>query len=393
MNGSASLNAEFDWLRLVPTVSMMTMSEGISRITRSPVEKACLGPACWSLPSHLGSSTVSRGTYFFTAASTSRAIRAYWMIAPAEPESDGSPRSRSSAFPSRYTIATPSVVAIATPTRNATDTGTAFSAVTKMIADMICGPAIIVMARGRICRLTRRRSYPAVGSRNRSPLPDLPLLRGHLRARDRYGRPRGRLGARRRRRRLQPRLHLPEGLRNQAAPRGSRPAYGPPGAPEWRARRGDSRRGLRGDPPPAVANSRRARPQRGRRLHRQPERPQPLRAPLRPRLAARPRDAEPLLGEHPRPDAQAGLGRAHVRDDALDSGAGRRSLRAPAAPGRQPARIEREPADGARHARPPATDPRARRQGREGRPSSQPYRRRGGRAPLHPPRYRRAAAG
>jgi len=47
---------------------------------------------------------------------------------------------------------TPTVVAIATPPTNASDTGTAFSAVTKIIAEMIWGPAIIVMASGKISR-------------------------------------------------------------------------------------------------------------------------------------------------------------------------------------------------------------------------------------------------
>ena len=35
---------------------------------------------------------------------------------------------------------------------NGTETFTGLEVVTKMIADMICGPAIIVMARGRISR-------------------------------------------------------------------------------------------------------------------------------------------------------------------------------------------------------------------------------------------------
>jgi hypothetical protein len=49
-------------------------------------------------------------------------------------------------------IATPTVVAIATPTMKDADTFSGLGAVTKMIADMICGPAIIVMARGKISR-------------------------------------------------------------------------------------------------------------------------------------------------------------------------------------------------------------------------------------------------
>jgi hypothetical protein len=42
------------------------------------------------------------------------------------------------------------VAAIATPARKAAEIYTGFEAVTKIMADMICGPAIIVMARGRI---------------------------------------------------------------------------------------------------------------------------------------------------------------------------------------------------------------------------------------------------
>jgi hypothetical protein len=59
-------------------------------------------------------------------------------------------------LPSRAATATamrtPTVVAIATPTMNDTEHFPGFGAVRKMIADMICGPNIIVMARGRICR-------------------------------------------------------------------------------------------------------------------------------------------------------------------------------------------------------------------------------------------------
>ena len=59
-------------------------------------------------------------------------------------------------LPRRETIAramaTPTVVAIATPAMKEAESFTALEAVRKMMADMICGPAIIVMARGRIVR-------------------------------------------------------------------------------------------------------------------------------------------------------------------------------------------------------------------------------------------------
>jgi hypothetical protein len=49
-------------------------------------------------------------------------------------------------------MSTPTVTAIATAAMNAMETFTGLGVVTKMIADIICGPAIIVIARGRISR-------------------------------------------------------------------------------------------------------------------------------------------------------------------------------------------------------------------------------------------------
>src|SRR5215213_7202462 len=74
------------------------------------------------------------------------------MMWPVDPEFDESPSGM--LLPRRLTaaraIATPTVVAIATPAMKEAEIFTGLEAVTKMIADMICGPAIIVMARGRI---------------------------------------------------------------------------------------------------------------------------------------------------------------------------------------------------------------------------------------------------
>jgi hypothetical protein len=74
------------------------------------------------------------------------------MILPTELSSPSPPSEtllpNSAASP--LAIATPRSTAIATPARNASDRRTARSVVMKMIADMICGPAIIVMASGRI---------------------------------------------------------------------------------------------------------------------------------------------------------------------------------------------------------------------------------------------------
>ena len=94
---------------------------------------------------------------------------------------------------------------------------------------------------------------------------------------------------------------------------------------------------------------------------------------------------------HGRPDAQAGVGRSHVRDDAVRAGAGRGPHGPPPHPGREPAGLEREPAHGTGHARPPAPHSRARRQGRGGRPAPHPHRRGRRRAPLHPAGHGRAA--
>jgi hypothetical protein len=46
----------------------------------------------------------------------------------------------------------PTSVAIATPAMKEAESFSGFEAVTKMIAAMICGPAIIVMASGRMSR-------------------------------------------------------------------------------------------------------------------------------------------------------------------------------------------------------------------------------------------------
>ena len=151
-------------------------------------------------------------------------------------------------------------------------------------------------------------------------------------------------------------------------------------------------RGVRRDRPPPGADPRGARARRRRRLPRQPERPQPRRAALRARVREGARHAQRLLGDHGRPDAEARVRRADVRHRPQHPGPRRRPHRLPADAGRQPARLERQPDDRARHARPPARHPRARRQGRRDRPAPQPHRRARRRAPLHPPGHRRAPA-
>src|SRR5215212_1787656 len=85
------------------------------------------------------------------------------MMWPVDPESEGSPSESREAM--AVVMITPTVVAIATPARNGKETLSAFGAVTKMIAAMICGPAIIVMASGRICRFMTLASFQRLGGR------------------------------------------------------------------------------------------------------------------------------------------------------------------------------------------------------------------------------------
>ena len=89
------------------------------------------------------------------------------------------------------------------------------------------------------------------GRRHPHRLPHLPAVRGELRPRDhaaahRRRRRGGRAHPRRPRRRVQPGLHLPQGLHPQAAPRGPRPAAPPAREARRRVRRG--RAGTRPSP-------------------------------------------------------------------------------------------------------------------------------------------------
>ena len=113
--------------------------------------------------------------------------------------------------------------------------------------------------------------------------------------------------ARRRRRRLQPRLHLPQGREHRRAPRRPRPAHDAAGPPRRRARRGELGRGVRRDRRPARPDPRRRRPQRDRRLPRQPERPHARRPgpPAGDDQGAR--HAQRLQRHQRRPAPQAGL--------------------------------------------------------------------------------------
>src|SRR5215208_1436537 len=86
---------------------------------------------------------------------TSSPTSTYWMIWPSEALSEELPREM--LLPNRVArvkvIVTPTIRAITTPARKYAESLSALGAVTKMIADMICGPAFIVMARGMTDRL------------------------------------------------------------------------------------------------------------------------------------------------------------------------------------------------------------------------------------------------
>jgi hypothetical protein len=60
------------------------------------------------------------------------------------------------------TMVTPTVVARATPIMNAAEFHTGFALVTKIMAKMICGPANMVRARGKIARFMISFQYIAV---------------------------------------------------------------------------------------------------------------------------------------------------------------------------------------------------------------------------------------
>ena len=94
-------------------------------------------------------------------------------------------------------------------------------------------------------------------------VPDVSAVRGRVRARDHLPRRRRAAHPRRPRRRVQPRLHLSEGLDAEAAPRGSRPAPVAAGPARRRARRG--RRGTRRSPRSSAASCRSSRSTAARR--------------------------------------------------------------------------------------------------------------------------------
>src|SRR5215208_2027761 len=122
------------------------------------------------------------------ARSTSSPTSRYWIMLPVDPLSFGSPSEK--LLPIARKMATPTVAAIATAARKEAESFTGLEVVTKMIADMICGPAIIVMARGMtdrlmalvppaFCFLRRQGGYRSAGpARSVAPVPDRLCDRG-----------------------------------------------------------------------------------------------------------------------------------------------------------------------------------------------------------------------
>ena len=199
---------------------------------------------------------------------------------------------------------------------------------------------------------------------------------------------------RRRRGRLQPRLHLPEGVRlkqlHEDPDRLRTPLVRRDGElveASWDEAFAEIERRPAAASSPSTARTR----SRSTSATRTPTTSR--RSSTRRALAPGARHAERLLGVAPstrcrsrsRPGCMFGTMLSIPVPDVDRS-------RPPADARRQPARLERQPADRARHARPAARDPRARRQGRGGRPAPHAHRRGGRRAPLHPARHRRAAA-
>ena len=154
------------------------------------------------------------------------------------------------------------------------------------------------------------------------------------------------------RRRLQPRLHLPEGLDAPAAPRRPRPAAPAAGQARRPIRGGEWEEAWQGSPTgsrPVIDEHGRGQP---RGLRRQPERPQPRRAALQPGRSSR-RWARATCSRRRTVDQRPKeISSALVFGAALtDAGARPRPHRPPADPRRQPVRLQRQPRHRARLAR------------------------------------------
>src|ERR687897_1245369 len=111
------------------------------------------------------------------ARNTSSPTSTYWMILPTDPLLEGSPSEM--LLPSRVArvkvIVTPTVTAITTPARKAAESFRGLEAVMKISADMICGPAFMVIARGMMAR------FMAAAPLALSVLQQLPVAEAYVR--------------------------------------------------------------------------------------------------------------------------------------------------------------------------------------------------------------------
>ena len=179
---------------------------------------------------------------------------------------------------------------------------------------------------------------------------------------------------RRSRRRVQPRLHLPEGIDAQAAPRGPRPPAHAAGAPRRRARR--PRRGTRRSPRSSAAWRRSSR-RHGRdavAVYLGNPNAHSLAGMLYGKALIKAiGSTQRLHGEHRRPAPQGAVGGADVRRRLDRARARRRPHRLLADARRQPLRVERQPGDGTRLAGAHRGAAGPRRQARRRRPAAQPH--------------------
>ncbi len=223
-------------------------------------------------------------------------------------------------------------------------------------------------------------------------------MRGDLWTGDHRDQRRGAAHPGRRRRRLLGWLRLPQGHDPGPPPRGPRPAPHPVGAHRHRRpRRPDLRgdhlgRGLRSGRRRARCRVGGGRPERRRDVPGQPQRPHAGREHLQPPADPGGRHPEPLLGQHGRPDAQARVGRADVRQSQHDPGPRPGPDRLPAHAGRESVGVQRQPLHGAGLPGPARSAEGAGRSAGRRRSPAEPDSEGGRRARPDPPRRRRGVA-
>ena len=195
------------------------------------------------------------------------------------------------------------------------------------------------------------------------------------------------------RRRLLPRLHLPQGINAEAAPRGSRPTAVAAAARRRRTSRRDMGRGVRADRRAAAARSSPSTDRTPWRVYLGNPNAHNLSGifwlrPLLRALGTRNIFSASTVDQMPRHVSSG----SHVRQLQRVRGARHRSHRLPADAGRQPVRVERIAGHRARLAGTARGDPGAGWSHRRRRSAPDEDGCCCRRAPVHPPRHRRAAA-